>query len=102
MGAPKKQQDSHESKNIQHSDSNQDSVLAILEFMNNYAEKVNYSEEKNFVFVLGNTGAGMLIREIRTICSWCIWVKLYLNKAKQSIEPKCCSKICSLRLINET
>lgn len=65
MVAPTKQHDSDEAKNIQKGNSNQDSVVAILEFMNSYAEKLSFSAEKDFVFILGNTGAGMLTRAIR-------------------------------------
>lgn len=69
MGALKKQQGSNESKNTQQSNSNQDSVLAILDFMNSYAQKLSFSADKKFVFVLGNTGAGMcIILYLRLVC----------------------------------
>lgn len=67
MVASTKQQDSDESKNIQQNNKNQDSVVAILKFMNSYAEKLSFSAEKDFVFILGNTGAGMLRRTIRVV-----------------------------------
>lgn len=35
-----------------------DSMTSILEFMNSYAQKLRYGDQKNVVLVLGNTGAG--------------------------------------------
>lgn len=77
MGASTKQQDSNESKKTQQDNSNQDSLLAILELMNNYAQKLSFSVEKKIVFVLGNTGAGMTISAINffSICyRWYVWM----------------------------
>lgn len=52
------QQSSDEPKNASSSRSNSDSVTAILEFMNDYAQKLRFSANKDFVLILGNTGTG--------------------------------------------
>lgn len=52
------QQGSDEPKNASSSGSNSDSVTAILDFMNNYAQKLRFSANKDFVLILGNTGTG--------------------------------------------
>lgn len=46
-----KEQQDHDNKNV-------DSMTSILEFMNVFAQKLQYSDQKNVVLVLGNTGAG--------------------------------------------
>lgn len=60
MGALREQQDpnGNECENPSSDDSKQDSVLAIMDFMNSYVRKIDFSPEKNFIFILGNTGAG--------------------------------------------
>lgn len=46
------------SNDSENASSNQDSATEMLEFMNNYAQKLRLSAERDFVLVLGNTGAG--------------------------------------------
>lgn len=58
LSKEKESQDSSESKNTAVQSSSQDSVMPILDLMNNYVQKLRFGDQTDFVLMLGNTGAG--------------------------------------------